>query len=59
MDIKTYVNSKKTYIDIDFGFLIIYHYKTCIKHGSHNVGEFQNSYVNIGFVFLIVCHCKV
>ncbi len=44
----------KTYIDIGFGFLIVYHYRTCIKHGYQNLGEFQNSYVNVGFVFSIV-----
>jgi hypothetical protein len=54
MDIKTYINSKKTYvdvgffrIDIGFGFSSVHQLRMGIRCGYQNLGQFQKTYINI------------
>jgi hypothetical protein len=50
MDIKVYVHSQKTYIDIGFGFSSVYQYRTSTRCEYKNLGQFQKTYINIGFL---------
>jgi hypothetical protein len=50
MDMKVYVHSQKTYIDIGFGFSSVYQYRTSTRCEYQRLDRFQKTYINIGFL---------